>query len=131
MGKVYKRARLVLDCDENDAFAYRRIAAMQRKRRDSTAADWAEAEATAFDRMAATWLPKFDLVFAASSQEANSLSTLAKRIRVVPNVLTALPTNVPSHRRKRLPTILFVGTLGYAPNADAVAWFVSRVWPRL
>ncbi|MGE6132341.1 glycosyltransferase family 4 protein, partial [Klebsiella pneumoniae] len=27
--------------------------------------------------------------------------------------------------------MLFVGTLGYEPNADAIEWFVSRVWPGL
>ena len=27
--------------------------------------------------------------------------------------------------------MLFVGTLGYAPNVDAIIWFVSRVWRQL
>jgi len=34
-------------------------------------------------------------------------------------------------RRGRPFTIVFVGTMGYAPNVDAVTWFVSRVWRRL
>jgi glycosyltransferase involved in cell wall biosynthesis len=104
---------------------------MERSRRNFGAADWAEAEATAFDRMAVTWLPKFDVVFAASRQEANSFSGLATGIQTVPNLLAAPPANLHSRRRRRPPTILFVGTLGYPPNADAVVWFVSRVWPRL
>jgi glycosyltransferase involved in cell wall biosynthesis len=124
-------ARLVLDCDENDALVYRRIAGMERGRRNFAAADWAEAEATAFERMAAAWVPKFDLIFVASHREANSLSNLATSIQAVPNVLAAPPAKIPSRRERGLPTILFVGTLGYAPNADAIMWFVSRVWPRL
>ena len=28
-------------------------------------------------------------------------------------------------------TIVFVGNLGYWPNAEGVAWFLERVWPRL
>jgi len=131
MTKNSNQTRLVLDCDENDGSAYRRIAAMERKRRNSAAADWAEAEAIAFDRMAAAWLPKFDLVFAASRQEASSLSGWANVIQTVPNVLIAPVANSRSRRQRRLPTILFVGTLAYAPNAHAIAWFVSRVWPRL
>lgn len=131
MGRGGDQARLILDCDEDDALAYRRIAAMERRRRDFVAAGWAEAEATAFGQMAAAWLPKFDLVFAASRQEASSLSASASRTRVLPNVLVVTPAGLRSRRRHRPPTILFVGTLGYAPNADAVAWFVSRVWPRL
>lgn len=123
--------RLVLDCDENDALVYRRIAAMERRRLNFAAADWAEAEATAFERMAAAWVPKFDLVFAASHREANSLSNLATSIQAVPNVLAAPLAKTPPQRKRGLPTILFVGTLGYAPNADAIIWFVSRVWPRL
>ena len=131
MVKNRNHTRLVLDCDENDALAYRRIAAMERERQNFAAAEWAEAEATAFEKMAAAWVPKFDLVFAASHREANSLSNVATSIQAVPNVLAAPPAKIPSRRERRLPTILFVGTLGYAPNADAIMWFVSRVWPRL
>jgi glycosyltransferase involved in cell wall biosynthesis len=124
------RPRLILDCDENDSFAYRRIAAMERKRPDYAAADWAEAEAAAFDKLAAAWLPKFDLAFAASREEAKSLSEFGLDVQVVPNLLSASPAFLPTTRNGPRK-ILFVGTLGYAPNADAVSWFVSRVWPRL
>jgi glycosyltransferase involved in cell wall biosynthesis len=131
MAKNRNRTRLVLDCDENDALAYRRIAAMERDRRNFAAAGWAEAEATGFERMAAAWVPKFDLVFAASHRESNSLSNLATSIQAVPNVLAAPPPKTLSRRQRRVSTILFVGTLGYPPNVDAIMWFVSRVWPRL
>jgi glycosyltransferase involved in cell wall biosynthesis len=131
MVKNRNHTRLMLDCDENDALVYQRIAAMERKRRNYAAADWAQAEAAAFERMAAAWVPKFDLVFAASHREANSLSSLATSIQAVPNVLAAPPAKIRSRHKTELPMILFVGTLGYAPNADAIIWFVSRVWPRL
>jgi glycosyltransferase involved in cell wall biosynthesis len=80
--------------------------------------------------MAAAWLPKFDLIFAASRHEAKSLSKFGMDVEAVPNIMTAPPAYLPG-RRRRLRTILFVGTLGYVPNAEAVNWFVSRVWPRL
>ena len=130
IAKDRDRIRIVLDCDENDALAYRRIAATERRRQNPIAADWAEAEAVAFARLAAAWLPKFDLVLAASREDEKSLSGFAARTQVVPNIVPMPPAKL-LRRRARLPTILFVGTLGYAPNADAVTWFVSRVWRRL
>ena len=125
------RTRLVLDCDENDALAYRRIAAMERRRGNFLAADWAEAEATAFDAMAAAWLQKFHLVFAASNQEAKSLARSGAAIHAIPNLMASPPPHRAPGRPRRPRKILFVGTLGYAPNADAIHWFVARVWPRL
>jgi glycosyltransferase involved in cell wall biosynthesis len=121
------RTRIVLDCDENDAQVYRRLAAMERRRQNLFAAAWAEAEAAALGRFAADWLPKFDLVFAASHQETKSLSALGGRTLTVPNVVQA-PLPRARRRRGRICTVVFVGTLGYAPNADAVIWFVARVW---
>jgi glycosyltransferase involved in cell wall biosynthesis len=130
VGKDRDGTRLVLDCDENDALVYRRLAAMERRRQNPIAAAWADAEAEAFGRFAAEWLRKFHVIFAASSKEAKSLSTLGIRALVVPNVVPEFPAK-PRRRPRRPYTILFVGTLGYAPNADAVIWFVSRVWRRL
>jgi len=103
---------------------------MERRRQNLFAAAWAEAEAAAMARFAMVWLPKFDLVFAASHKEMKSLSAFGARTAVVPNIMQIIPTRR-RRRRERLYTIVFVGTLGYAPNADAVAWFVSRVWRRL
>jgi glycosyltransferase involved in cell wall biosynthesis len=91
---------------------------------------WADAEALAYDRFAADWLPRVDVVFTASHDEKKLLSTSGVPTFVVPNVV-ALPPVRPRRQRRRLPTIVFVGTLAYAPNADAVTWFVSRVWRRL
>jgi polysaccharide biosynthesis protein PslH len=124
------RTRIVLDCDEDDALAYRRIAAMERRRHNSFAANWAEAEALGFTRLATTWLPRFDLVLVASRQDQNSLARYAIGTQVIPNVFPAPPVRL-ARRQKEFPIILFVGTLGYAPNEEAVTWFVSRVWPRL
>jgi polysaccharide biosynthesis protein PslH len=123
------RPLLVLDCDENDAVAYRRLAAMERQRRDPIAAAFADVQAQAFAGFMSTWLPKFDLLLAASDREMKSLTASAVRGAVVPNVVR-IPAVRPPPRRRASCSILFVGTLGYAPNADAVIWFVSRVWRR-
>jgi glycosyltransferase involved in cell wall biosynthesis len=130
IAKARGYTRLVIDCDENDAAAYRSIAAMHRTLQNYEAADWADAEAVAFAHFATRWLPKFDIAFAASRQEVKTLANIGVRAEVVPNVAPA-PMAAPSRRVKRPPTVLFVGTLGYAPNADAIIWFVSHVWRQL
>jgi polysaccharide biosynthesis protein PslH len=126
--------RLVLDCDENDASVFYRIARLEYRHRNPVAAGSAEAEAEAFERFAAIWLPKFDLVYAASQKEVGSFSSLTTRALAIPNVLPNALTNVPERRRLRqrhFCKIVFVGSLGYAPNADAIGWFYSNVWRQL
>ncbi len=129
LGMGHDRPRMVVDCDENDALTYRRIAGMERRRRNPIAAAWAEAEAAALARFASDWLPKFDVLLAASVDEVRSLRRSGVGAMVVPNVAPAPPRSC--RRRRNYCSILFVGTMGYAPNADAVIWFVSRVWRRL
>ena len=49
---------------------------------------------------------------------------------VVPNGFAPrLLTHPP--RRAAAPTIVFVGTMDYRPNVDAVAWFVKQVFPAI
>jgi hypothetical protein len=62
---------MVLDCDEDDAKTYRRLAALDRGEGRQQAATWAEAEADAFARLAG-YLPRFDLPVI--GQELSSLS---------------------------------------------------------
>jgi glycosyltransferase involved in cell wall biosynthesis len=124
--------RLVLDCDEDDAAAYQRIARMQERAGDALAAAWSRAEAAGFSRLAPHWLAQFDLLLAASPGEARSLSGRAggRPVTVIPNTVPAAPPRRGRPRRRRR-TVIFVGTMGYAPNADGITWFATRVWPRL
>ena len=125
---------LVLDCDEDDASAYRRLAQLEKKWGRRLRAAWLEAEADAFKTMAAQWLPRFDLLLAASAGEARLLGTRAgeKPVKIVPNIV---PTSAVGWSARRAQTnrrdVIFVGNMSYLPNVDAVMWFASRVWPRL
>jgi glycosyltransferase involved in cell wall biosynthesis len=49
------------------------------------------------------------------------------RVAVLPNGV-AVP-DVPAPEPERADTLLFVGTLGYPPNVDAVTWFAREVLP--
>ena len=121
--------RFVIDCDEDDANAYRRLAQLERKNGRHRQADWAEAEADAFDSLARKSLPRFDLAFSASATEAASLSNHAATVVVVPNVAPAGSRYVRQPRPRLGKAILCVGTMGYAPNDDGVRWLITRIWP--
>jgi glycosyltransferase involved in cell wall biosynthesis len=85
------------------------------------------AEAQRFDRLAAAYLPRFDLVVTAS---ANDPPRLAERygLRNVVAVQNAVsPPTV--ERRSDGRTLLFVGDLGYRPNVDAAVFLCREVLP--
>jgi glycosyltransferase involved in cell wall biosynthesis len=126
-----RRPSLVLDCDEDDALAYRRMAMMERGRCPGDRANWAEAEADAFADLAREVLPRFDLTFVASAHDAKSLSPWARRIEVAPNVVSPHIRLAQQKRKNTRKNVLFVGTMGYLPNDDAARWMITRVWPRL
>lgn len=123
------RPRLILDCDENDAEVHRRLAVMERRRGDLQRANEMDVEAEGFTGLISKYVPQFDLVLAASRRELTSLGATAASQAVIPNAV--IPPAASQRRSSPSFTILFVGSLGYAPNADAIAWFVSRVWRRL
>lgn len=125
------RPRLIIDCDDDDATAYCRLAALACSQGRTDAAAWAEAEAAAFAALAQRSLGQFDLAFAASERNAASLSAYGMRVAVVPNVAPMATTPVPRTIKKDGETVLFVGTMGYPPNDDAARWLVRRIWPRL
>ena len=125
------RCAVILDCDDDDISAYRRLAEVERRTGNLFAASWADLEAVAFAGLAARWLPKFDVAFTASDKEKRSLSLYEARGVTVANVVNVPIISPRRGGRRRAPTIIFVSTLSYAPNADAIVWFVSRVWRRL
>ena len=123
---------LVLDCDEDDVSAYRRFGRLHRLWGRKRQADWAEAEADAFKTLGRQYLPRFDLLLAASAGEARLIYARAgdAAIAVIPNVA---PLGVGNSRRSHAQRrdILFVGNMGYLPNIDAAMWFATRIWPRV
>jgi glycosyltransferase involved in cell wall biosynthesis len=134
LGRGRGRPCIVLDCDEDDVSAYRRFARLHRTWGRAQQADWAAAEADAFQLFAGQLLPRFDLVLAASASEANLLRIRGRTadIAVVPNIVPALLGGVARRRaREGSRDVLFVGNMGYLPNIDAVRWFATRIWPRL
>lgn len=77
-------------------------------------------------------IPEYDQIFACSQLDQNMLQERfpGKIISVLPNVVP-IPKNTGEHKINKVFTILFVGTLGYYPNIDALLFFTDQIAPML
>jgi glycosyltransferase involved in cell wall biosynthesis len=75
-------------------------------------------------------LTKFDYILAISSTEKRRLERIfrVKQIAVQPVILPVKPVE---KTESETNYILFVGTLGWPPNQDAVEWFIKKVMPSI
>ncbi|MFA4927789.1 MAG: glycosyltransferase family 4 protein [Patulibacter sp.] len=87
-------------------------------------------EARRFRRFDRRTLSAFDLLLAMSQDDLEELRTVSDRPAIVtPNGVDTdalIPSPLPDS-----PTVLFTGTFGYAPNAEALRWLLSEIWPRV
>jgi glycosyltransferase involved in cell wall biosynthesis len=74
-------------------------------------------------------LPVFDAVLTASDKDAAQLPPGGPPAWVVPNTVPLVPR--PEPKEKRPDELVFSGNMEYAPNTDAVSWFVREIWPLL
>jgi polysaccharide biosynthesis protein PslH len=121
---------LTIDLDEDDSRLYTTLAGLAVKMARSDEERWNLLEATAFRRLLDDTLPLFNRIWVSSAIDVASLALSANSVEahILPNsVITAGR----AHLRDDGRTLLFVGSLGYAPNQDAVSWFLSAIWPRL
>jgi glycosyltransferase involved in cell wall biosynthesis len=81
-------------------------------------------------RLESRFLPEFDVVLAASEEDARRATGIARgaTVAVYPNVL---PPPSARAREDDGRSIVFPGNLEYLPNRQAIRWFHSRVWPFL
>ncbi|HEY1759212.1 MAG TPA: glycosyltransferase [Bryobacteraceae bacterium] len=89
-------------------------------------ASWASGRfAEAYRRLEREWLPRFDIVLAASEEDAGLVEH--PHVIVYPN---ALP-EISAPRAAEENCIVFSGNLEYHPNVEAVRWFRAAIWPRI
>jgi polysaccharide biosynthesis protein PslH len=81
--------------------------------------------ASAYRKLEAEWLPQFDLVLAASAEDAKKISNA--KICVYPNALPVLDQPQVAEE----DCIVFSGNLEYHPNVEAVRWFAKEIWPQI
>lgn len=125
-----RRPVLTLDLDEDDERVFRGLAAIAARQGRTVASRWRGLEADAFQRLTRSSIPRFDRVWVSSPADAARLhaSSPTHELKVMPN---SIEVSVRSRRRDDGRTLLFVGSMAYEPNEDAVAWFLGAIWPRL
>lgn len=120
------RPLLTLDCDEDEAVTHAGLAACHERLGRSDGVKWLRAEAKAYRRLGDETLELFDRLFFSASGDA---AAHARGVHL-PNTSV-----MPGRFRRAKPdcrcNILFLGTMSYAPNEEAVLWFARHVWPRL
>ena len=124
-----RRPTVVLDIDEDDPSALRKIAARHRAAGRIGEADVVEADAAKLEELARAWVPRFDVVFAAGPSDVSAIDAQYPDIdvRLLPNPVPQLGPdgNAPD------VDVLLVGNLSYAPNIDAARWLCTAILPQL
>ena len=90
-----------------------------------------QAEARGVHALEARAIEAFDAVLCVSQAEAKASGFDESRFTIVGNGVDAdyfAPVRGPLNAA---PSIVFTGTMDYRPNAEAVGWFVRKVWPEL
>jgi hypothetical protein len=121
---------MTLDLDEDDRASFASRAVLARRSGDCFLADWLDQEGQACDGMITAMVGRLRRAFAASVRECENLARRHPGVRfeTVANAVE-IPRRAPRIEDGR--SILFVGSLGYEPNADSILWFARTIMPRL
>ena len=77
------------------------------------------------------WYPLADGLACVSPEDAAAVGALVGRdVDVLPNPI-AEELFAPPSREPDPTRVLFVGSMGYPPNVDAIEWLVRDIWPRV
>ena len=116
-----------LDLDDWESKTRRLIATLP----SSGALRWRE-EAQVYAGLEAAWLPRFHRIFTCSEEDRKTLQEhySLKDVRTIRNAI-AVPKTRGLPPAGVEPVLLFIGSLGYYPNEDAVRFFVTEVLPKL
>jgi glycosyltransferase involved in cell wall biosynthesis len=118
-----------LDLDDVESSTLRRIAALYRQHGDERLARAEEEAAKAATLTEAENLPAFDRLYVCTDGDIERLPRpVRSRVRVLPNVLPVAEPLPPAPVRDPIE-MLFVGTLGYFPNAEGIDWFAREILP--
>jgi glycosyltransferase involved in cell wall biosynthesis len=123
------RPRCVLDLDEDEVEARRRLAALHAGLARPAEARREAEEAERYARLADQYLPRFDRVVIAAGADGARVAARhgLAAVVTVPNAVRV--PDRPRRVRPRARRLLFVGSLGYAPNADAARLLCEEILP--
>jgi glycosyltransferase involved in cell wall biosynthesis len=88
-------------------------------------------EARRFARFDRRHLRAYDVLLAMSDEDRDAAAAFTgARVEAVPNGVDTSALG-PFGDPDGPPTLLYTGTLDYAPNAEGLRWLLREVWPRL
>jgi polysaccharide biosynthesis protein PslH len=121
---------LQLDLDDIESLTRRRLSDLYRLNADAKMADIARRDAEQYERLERRLLPSFDRVFVCSSVDKAKLHEMygCRSIGVFPNAIEIQEERAWARNLDRF-VCLFIGSLGYYPNQDAVRFFCAEVLP--
>jgi glycosyltransferase involved in cell wall biosynthesis len=123
------RPQRYLDLDDIESMTRRRMADLYRLNGDTAMARMEEAAAQRCAALEADVLREFDRVYVCSERDKQELQGRSiAHVGVLPNAVPIPRPSGPKRVNTRF-TFLFVGTLGYYPNEDAVQYFCRDVVP--
>jgi glycosyltransferase involved in cell wall biosynthesis len=118
-----------LDLDDIESKTRRRVADLYRANGDPGAAERERAEALRAALLETAALRKFRRIYVSSEPDRQELQSRARaEVRVLPKSVS-IPPEPPAPPTGGPHRFLFVGTLGYYPNQDAVRWFCAEIFP--
>jgi glycosyltransferase involved in cell wall biosynthesis len=125
-------ARLHLDLDDIESTTHSRLAELYRFNLRQVEAAREQKDATLYAEAEQRLVPQFDRVYVCSEEDAASIAAIRRpeEVKVIPNAVR-LPDTLPRRRTTHPFRFLFVGTLGYYPNEDAVRFFCTEIVPLL
>lgn len=124
-----RRPRLHLDVDDIESATRARLAGLHRAAGNAADASKESLNAAAYARLEPRLFKRFDRLYACSPADAARLGSYPARVRVLPNPAPSLAPAPPPAGGAFV--FLFIGTLSYFPNEDALRWFCDLVLPRL
>jgi glycosyltransferase involved in cell wall biosynthesis len=121
-----------LDIDDIESETRKSISELLFHHRDFIQAFRLKNESTIYLNTETKGIPGYDQIFTCSRHDQETLQNrfTGKVITVLPNV-TAIPPKARRHKPNQVLTILFVGTMGYFPNVDALLFFAEKIVPIL
>jgi len=120
-----------LDLDDIESKTRRRIAALQRQNGLETLARQTEAAARNAEMLEVVVFRRFGRIYVCSEGDRQELRERCQaEVVVLPNVVRPSPF-FPPRSADGTWRLLFVGTLGYYPNEDAIVYFCTSVLPRI
>jgi glycosyltransferase involved in cell wall biosynthesis len=125
-------ARRLLDLDDDEQLTQGRLSELHARNGRPDEALHAAAEAAKYAAHERAWLPRFDLLLAASELHEAAIRERHPGLAVslVPNTVE-MPASVQRAPPSSSLRLLFVGNLGYEPNVDAARWIAGELVPRL